>query len=387
MHAVLYAVGADSLWATWLDGNECRQVELGQTADVLALADALRGELRRTIDLAAGHVPLLGKFMSGWGRGLLPPQLLADPPDVVVFVPNAFLHDLPLHLVLTDRGIPIGAVSGVAFCSGMSMFCRCVTRNASRKLNASAWRFEEDGAPIGHRTRRRVRTGGVDVTATGPDAYAQLAKVVAAQFEPECVDAIEDHLHRPMAHSFLSFLGPEERYPDVACIVAHGDIDTEQHQLSGLLLAALPWPGVSSRNILIGERAAFYKQLPMRAPPPEVSQASVEVLTAAELELAGENASELVCILGCSAGWGRQLQGDEPASFAETMLRLGAASVIAPLWDAHVDATREWMEGFLHAWMRQGKPKALGARDATAQLLDRHGPERAGALTLRGDWL
>jgi CHAT domain-containing protein len=111
------------------------------------------------------------------------------------------------------------------------------------------------------------------------------------------------------------------------------------------------------------------------------------VLTAAELETFGYSGTDLVCLLGCSAGSGRVLQADEPASLAETFLKLGSATVIAPMWDAHIEPSGAWITRFFEAWLREGKPKAFAARDATAEALRSYGPQLAGVLTLRGDWL
>mgnify|MGYP006306330013 CR=1 FL=1 len=115
-----------------------------------------------------------------------------------------------------------------------------------------------------------------------------------------------------------------------------------------------------------------------------------EVLTAAELEIDASLRTHLAVLLGCSAGWARVLQGDEPASLAETFLHIGAPSVVAPLWDSDVEAAREWMDHFCTAWMENGLPKALAAREAVRRMLDgqfAESPERMGVMALRGDWL
>lgn len=115
-----------------------------------------------------------------------------------------------------------------------------------------------------------------------------------------------------------------------------------------------------------------------------------EILTSAELEVDGRIDAQLVVLLACSTGWGRVLDGDEPASLAESFLHIGAPSVIAPMWDSDYGPTREWAQRFFEAWAGQGYPKALAARHATRELRDgsyADRPERLGALTLRGDWL
>ena len=159
--------------------------------------------------------------------------------------------------------------------------------------------------------------------------------------------------------------------------------------LSGLLLATRGASGYSKSGfgVDIAGKSLDRRDVPLRLPPGETSPLATEVLTAAELENFSYSRTELVCLLGCSAGLGRVLQADEPASLAETFLKLGSSSVIAPMWDAHIKPTRQWILRFLDSWLRDGKPKALAARDATGALLDSYGPQFAGVLTLRGDWL
>jgi CHAT domain-containing protein len=150
--------------------------------------------------------------------------------------------------------------------------------------------------------------------------------------------------------------------------------------------------GTSRRSIpLHGGRYFDFGDQPLRRFPSDVRVACrSEVLTLAELEVDGHVDTRLVALLACSTGRGRVLQGDEPASLAESFLHIGAPSVLAPMWDSAYDATRAWAEHFFDAWVKRGRPKALAARDATKAMADgpyANQPERLGALALRGDWL
>ncbi|GLH98858.1 CHAT domain-containing protein [Phytohabitans aurantiacus] len=402
VHALLYSVHHDSLRALWIEDEDRREVVLCRTDEFLHEADALREELGRTFEVAIGRMPLLNRFMTTWGRMLVPAEIRAHPPDVLVVVPHALVHDLPLHLVVTDIGGPLGTVCGIAYCSGMTLFQRCASRNPLRRLDLDTWRFEEEAAPRGHRTGRTLRVGGVDVLAAHDDGFERLAAALAASFRDGEVTTVGGQDQegaswmRPMRLDRRFVLSQfdahreslVDRGPDVLCIVAHGDLDLERHQLSGLLLAAPPRGiGLHKVDFTVDGKRVRRTLLPLRVAPPVNTALVTEVLTAAELELSGTSSSELVCLLGCSAGSGRLLQADEPASLAESFLKLGSPSVVAPMWDAHVDATYEWMACFFEAWIQRGKPKALAGRDATAEVSTRYGPERAGVLTLRGDWL
>lgn len=176
---------------------------------------------------------------------------------------------------------------------------------------------------------------------------------------------------------------------DVVVVMAHGFIDRRRHEFSGLLL----WRdmGIAARTIPVqGDRYFDFRDLPLRRFPAEIpTSAPAEVLTAAELEIDAPLETQLVALLGCSAGTGRVRQGDEPASLAESFLHVGAPSVIAPQWDSDIDATRDWTRHFLDHWVHRGFPKAFAAREAfrKTEAAFNGNPEKFGVMTLRGDWL
>jgi hypothetical protein len=169
--ALVYSVHERFVDALWIAGGERRQVRLGSTAELAAEADGVRGELRDTIDVSMGRVPLLERFVTEWGRELVPSELLDAPPDVLVIVPHAFLHDMPLQLALTSTGAPPATTCGVTFASSMSLFTGCVERNPARRLDLASWRFEEDGGPRchPHRWTSRHLLGAVDRRHRGED--------------------------------------------------------------------------------------------------------------------------------------------------------------------------------------------------------------------------
>lgn len=360
--------------------------ECGSVAELVPLIDALRDELRDTMAIARGRVPRLREFASGWGRRLLPDEVLAGSSDVVVVVAHSLLHGLPLHLVLGDDGAAVGTRAGFSYASSMSLFARCTERNSARQLDHQAWTFDAgDAAPVGGFPDARViRAGGTDVIRRD-GSFRELADAIAETVAGE--HAIPDDSSFPYERA--SFKSAAWTYPpcDVACVVAHGHLDRDDHRLSGLLLDR--GLGLVSRSVSLYGVPVQVKDLPLREVPASTRiLGDAEVLTIAELAINVELQCELVALLGCSAGWSRVLAGDEPASLAETMLQLGAPSVIAPLWDSPYGATRAWALAFTRAWAREGQPKALAARSAQLALeADGMGPERCGVLTLRGDWL
>jgi hypothetical protein len=389
----------------WLAPDGARHhAKLCAAADVLSKIDALREELRDARLVANGLVPRLRLFMDDWGRRLLPEALLTEPPDVLVIVPHAYLHDLPLHLVKCGpAGEPLGALSGMTYSSSMSLFARCASRNPARQADLSSWTFDERGAsPPQNAPRPRSLIGvGADVLGGKHEEFCRVAKDAARLLPGDkaifCADESGVAGRQAVKAAFR-----RDMPPDVLILTAHGFVDVEEHRLSGLLLQQ--WRHIGMRPILRPQGIFEFRDLPLRRPPatprtiyPAEVLTIAELLVSSEMKLAesGEMVSRsplfsMVVLMACSAGWGRVLQGDEPASLAESFLHLGATSVVAPLWDSEYETSRLWIEHFFEAWLARGKPKALASLDATRQVRRRMGddrPERSGVLTLRGDWL
>src|SRR5262245_15866237 len=369
--AIEYIVDRESIHAVWhdADGVSHREV-IGATRRFLDLVDALREELRSTMAVARGRVPRLREFAAGWGRELLPERALDA--DVLVVVPHAFLHDVPLHLVHVE-GTELGARVGISYASSRSLFVRCAGRNRVRAAPARP---------------RRLVGGGADVLTGDNGPFRELAGSIADFFDPDASPQFQERW--PYSRSAVKAAFRRDEV-DVLCVVAHGYTDPVNHRMSGLMVE-LDTFGITGRVIpLHGGRYFDFRDVPLRRLPAAVRTAwRAEILTAAELEVDGHIDAQLVVLRACSTGSGRVLDGDEPASLAESFLHIGAPSVLAPMWDSDYEPTREWTHRFFDAWIADGQPKALAARHAMREL--RNGPwadrpERLGALALRGDWL
>jgi hypothetical protein len=370
---LVYVVSDRDVRAVVVRGGERRQYLIGSLTAVSEV-DELRAELARPAALASGNLLRLARFMQGWGRRLIPSDLLASPPEVLVLVPHAIVHDLPLHLVLDDAGHPLGTVTGCCYASSLALFDACVRRNPARGAGAA-------GRP-GTGAVARMEVVVADVLAESDEQFRRLADQLRQDFRGEVRVGTDGTRLSAKAR----FFGNEEP-TNVVCVIAHGYVDLQDHKLSGLLLAADQ--GMSRFPVRVGGRSLHLTDLPLREPPLVPAPVRpAHTLTAADLEMRGISATDLVALLGCSAGLGRTLVGDEPASVAESFLHIGTASVIAPLWDTDVHATGDWMGRFFGGWRGEGLSKAVAARDATrAMHADGWRPEHYGALTLRGDWV
>jgi CHAT domain-containing protein len=79
--------------------------------------------------------------------------------------------------------------------------------------------------------------------------------------------------------------------------------------------------------------------------------------------------------------------GDQPVSLAEIFLRIGAAAVLAPMWDITVSAVREWMTDFLRAFTGSPNGRADAARSACHSRYENGTAlHEIGCMVLHGDY-
>ena len=380
--SVSYLVGRDGVHALTSAPSGTRWTLLATDGDEPAKVDKLRRELRNPDSVSDGYTPRLEEFTEGWGRALFPPEILATPPDVLVIVPHGWLHDLPLHLVRCDGG-PLGTLCGVTYASSHTLFLRCADRNRRRKPGDDG-RFDPVPPWTGPLRNRSAIIARADVKSPDDRLVDTVARGVADAFSADdSVTTLEAYVSTAeLAGNDL----PES--PDALCLVAHGWIDPEDRLVSGLLV--LEDTGLKKYFRVTAYGKSFsLRLLPFAEPPAGLGEArDSALLSAAQLEIFFDCRQELVLLLGCSAGSGSLMRGDQPASLAESFLQCGAVSVVAPLWDIDVGSTARWARAFLDAWHRGAMPKALAVRYALGEM-HAAGIElvRAGALTLRGDWI
>jgi hypothetical protein len=389
---LVYVLSAAEISVAVVEAGSWCWRSLGSVGGFLEPAAALRDELADPVKVARRRLPRLDEFVRGWGRALLPAETLRDPPEVLVVVPHGFLHQLPLHLTLTDDGRALAVHAGVTYCSSLALFRRITQRRAATRGPHVA---------VG---------GGFDALADGEDRLTALAGEIVSQFPamparaaavpevPEVVhvgantnwgalaaqlrdlaDASEPPLSRLRAKRLLSDSGV-----DAVCLVAHGFIDPQRHRDSGLLLAS----GLDTwRQLRVHGRSMSFPDRPLRDSPTTLPiRRQAEVLTVTELELDGAARGQVVLLLACSAGSSVLLRADEPGSLAEALVRLGSRCVIAPMWDCDERLAAAWAEAFLDAWAVDDQPIALAARSGFRALGDGRDPSDLGPFHVRGDW-
>jgi hypothetical protein len=380
--AVSYLVGRDGVHVLVTTGSSATWTRLAITGDEPTKVDELRRELRDPQYVAQSRTPLLDQFAEGWGQALLPPEILAAPPDVLVVVPHGWLHDLPLHLVQC-AGRPLGTRCGVTYVSSHTLFLKCTERNPCREPGGAAT-FDEAPPWTGPVRTSNAIIAVADVNQASDDDFGTVASAVTGAF------TAADSVKSVVAHVSTAELAGADlaESPDVLCLIAHGWIDPEDRLASGLLV--LEDTGLRNYFRVTANGKVFsLRLLPLAEPPAGLGEARpAALLSAAQLEIFFECRQELVLLLGCSVGSGSLMRGDQPASLAESFLQCGAVSVVAPLWDIDYPSTSRWAGAFLDAWHRGAMPKALAARYAFGEMdAAGIGLQKAGALTLRGDWI
>jgi CHAT domain-containing protein len=290
--------------------------------------------------------------------------VLAKPPDVLLIVPHALLHSVPLHLVRADNGRALACCSGISYASSPTFLLCAAARN-----------------PVRHGmrpNRRSAAGGGADVLTAGEDTFRSIAAEVLGEFGVQ-QDSL---LSRARVRGAL-----RSQTHQVACVISHGRIEPNEYAESGLLIDLQPGTGMLERRQYIDGMEFALVEGPRHDLAGVRATRPADLLTIAEIEQDEPSQVELAILLACSAGASEVIAGDEPASMAEAMLRLGCVSVVAPMWDCDYTLARAWIRPFLSAWNRRDMPKALAAREAFQALDDGADVAALGPVHLRGDWI
>lgn len=312
-----YYVGTDSIVALLTDQRgQTKRFRLPNCRDVFPLIDHFVAVLEQPVaytptELAAAF----REFVHGWGRQLLPPAGDLDPFDVLVIVPHHFLHGLPLHIVSQPDGTSLAARYGVTYCSSGTLFARCVDRNRARFPNSAieAAAGPANGDPAGPgRPPRTCLSLGLDVLTDKDPAYRALAATFASHFQKVQPVTTRDEV-KDSLDVFWSL--PDDRRPDVICLVSHGYADPAMPDRSGLLIAGRRGVGRMRRVRLHRDSVVRIQDYPfagvplrldpIRPQPVPVGWFDPEPLTISELKVNCSTDAELIALLGCSTGAAR----------------------------------------------------------------------------------
>jgi CHAT domain-containing protein len=347
-------------------------------SDVLPRID----ELLMVLQMPMASSPSAGarvvhEFSNGWGRRLLPPADALAAFDVLVIIPHHALHGVPLHLISPRGARPLALTHGISYCSSATLFVRCVHRNVARNCATSG--------------PSKCAALGVDVLTGKDGRYRELAETFAENFGT--VIRLDSRL------ALKDLLEPDAvRGVDVLCVVCHGFHDSASPPRSGLMLKDRRGVGATRRVVVHEDLTLRFSDWPFVDVPPTFERAAakgnydVATLTVGELLVHCRTTAQLVALFGCSTGTGTIGSADDYESLAYQWLKVGAASVLANLWEADLSVLADMARRFAVAWASRRLPKALALRSATRDLLaaDPRLAERPtlwGSLVLLGDWM
>lgn len=419
-----YAVNLAVVRAVDVSAKTTTDIELCSTRDLLDEVDALMSELNTPALLSRPICPELERFASEWGRKLLPPAWLADPPETCVLVPHTFLHGLPLHLIRTNSGDPLCVASAVSVTSSLTALRHALQRSAwatdladqfiavrrkeaerryakaDRRHAKAERRYGESGPRLDRSAAGYLSTGsrwlaaGVDALGANDDAWrtlpAELVKICAPESDQSIIESADQSLRTVLANRLVG-----QEY-DLVVLAAHGHRNPLDALDGGIVLRSSPEPRGLVLKPVFGRESDtdnvpfLFQDLPQRDLAPELSPSQpAELLSVAELE---DKRVHLVCplvvLLGCSTGRPVIHPGDQPQSLAEMFLRMGAAAVVAPMWDVRISVVREWATAFLEKLgERTDRGRGAAARDASRALHERGAPlQDVACMVLHGDY-
>jgi len=143
-------------------------------------------------------------------------------------------------------------------------------------------------------------------------------------------------------------------------LATHGVIDTQQPELSGLVLSRFDASGRPRDGLLL---------------LPDVF----------DLELS----ADLVVLSGCRTALGPHVRGEGLVGLVQGFLYAGAPRVLASLWSVQDRATAEWMRAFYDGLLRDGLRPAAAARAAQRRMRRQPGwetPYHWAGFVLQGEW-
>ncbi|MFJ2235187.1 CHAT domain-containing protein [Streptomyces sp. NPDC087859] len=202
-------------------------------------------------------------------------------------------------------------------------------------------------------TSSRWPAAGVDALGDNDDVWrtlpAELLKIYAPEVDLSMFESTDQSLRTVLASRLVG-----QEY-ELVVLAAHGHRNPLGALSGGVVLRSSPEPRGRAFQPVFGRRADtgnvpyLFQDLPSRDLAPELSPSrSAELLSVAELEHRWAHVVwPLVVLLGCSTGRPVIHPGDQPQSLAEVFLRIGAAAVVAPMWDVRMPVVREWATLFL----------------------------------------
>jgi hypothetical protein len=395
---LLYFVGTDNVYAVLVNRSGVKErFQLAPWKKIFPLIDRFIETIERG-SLSDSSIPNeFNSFSYVWGKELLPPISELESFNILVIIPSNVLNILPFHTIwIQDKKQYLGTLFGITYCSCATLFTRCVERNPIRNSNLASWEYSLDKTAYDNAPEAPQRCLGIGVDIIGDKTrrYIKLSETFANFFKNPVTFAPKPGDTTPFPRSTRNAikgrLKGDKRW-EVICIACHGYIDSKVSDNSGLLLEKDTF-GIAVRPIELYWGTYFdFRDLPFRYLPVEIEPSiPAEIMTVGELKVDCFTDSQLVALFGCSTGVGEIVSGDEYNSIAYQWLKMGAASVLANLWELDIEFIEQWAPIFLENWLQKRHPKAIAWQQTSKQILEdqkKKEPYEWGPITLFGDWL
>jgi CHAT domain-containing protein len=328
---VSFYVGPAETLIFWLDaGSPAVQVErsaVGQEEIVAGAARLQRLFARDKINYNRPEKSAKMDWLVPLGQRLLRPVAgrLAGC-DTLVVSPHGGLHALPVHLLASEGGMPLGVSHSVSYVANLSLYALLLHRSRS----------DQNGFAL---SSLCLATAYADQDALDQECFAAMPRRFAELTGGE-------FLSGPAASREV--FGQRSRDAAILYLSCHGQFTPVAPLESALLLLAS-------------------EALPPRDLP-EHSRHRLSVRDILGLRLR----SGLVILDACMSGQQSLEPGDEPIGFPTAFLLAGAGAVIASNWVVEQGRGREFMTALLEHWSAGACPLGTALRNAYAAVRTNH---------------
>ncbi len=336
----LWAVTRTAVASFVLPGRDTLE-EQARLAHRLLAASHLRAA-RAPADLAAAE---LGRLLLAPAAALLAPEAPGLAGRRIVVVPDGALHYLPFAaLPLPGQpSRPLGEEHEVVSLPSASALALLRSEFGNRAPAPAAVAVFADpvfeaGGPFPRLLFSRQEAATILRLAPAGQTHAALG------FDAALPAVLEEDLSRYRVLHFAT----------------HGVLDTEQPELSGLVLS----------------------QLDPAGRPRDGFVSTSEIV---RLDLA----ADLVTLSACETALGKEVRGEGLVGLTRSFMAAGAERVLVSLWRVDDRATAALMERFYRALWSEGKPAAAALRQAQAELRrmpDWNAPSYWAGFLIQGDW-
>jgi CHAT domain-containing protein len=302
------------------------------------------------------------KYLEGLSEILFPPNLkqsIEKDCDLLCIAPHGALHSIPFHALRWNENEFIVQRFGACHIPSASTLRYCQTKNLARsqRLNYRA----DKCIVVCSGTKKDYKKFEEDIDILGQHKWSKIIPLRASQsIKADVIGKISNI--------------------DLIHFACHGLFfgDKNQDPLeSGLLLSSDKGP-IESPNVVMEDSSEERQKY---------------FLSAREIYNISLNAN-LITLRACSSGRATVRRGDELIGLTRAFLYAGTPSLLATLWDVHIESSRMLLSEFYRLWLDEKRPlqKWKALQQAQLSFIQRKGekyshPYHWAPFILIGDWI